>query len=155
MKKVILVLLTFVPIPAGYLVNLFLPVPMVGALAYYVIPLIVLAFWFWLGGCYAKTGWGAVRSVLTGSVSGILSLALYLWQFWIQSDETRNLALAGLSQMYASAAPAYLTARLAILFEARPDYAGKAAMTALQVISLILMMAVFTAGYLRGRERIA
>jgi len=80
-------------------------IPVVGTLAFYILPLVVLAFWFWLGGQYAKTNWGMAKSVLIGSGTGILSMVLYLWQFVMRSDETRNLPLAAFSQMYSSTAP--------------------------------------------------
>lgn len=153
MKKCGLVLLTLIPIFAGYLINLALFIPVVGMLLFYIGPLFVLGFWFWLGGQYSKTDWTAIPSVLIGHAAGILSLALYLWQFLGQSDETRNMTLAGLSQMYSAATPSYLVARLAVLFESRPNYAGRTTMVAMQVISLVLMIVIFTVGYFWGKKR--
>lgn len=152
MKKVILVLLTLVPVLAGYIINTALLVPVVGMLLFYILPLAVLFFWFWLGSQYSKTNWSIIPSILIGSATGIVSLALYLWQFVVQDSETRNLAIAGLSQMYSTATPIYLTARLAALFETQPNYIGRTTATALQVISLILMSAVFTAGFFWGKN---
>jgi len=151
-KKSHLVLLTFVPILVGYAINLMFFIPVIGILAFYILPLMVLAFWFWLGGQYAKTNWGMAKAVLIGSGTGILSLALYLWQFVMQSDETRNLPLAAFSQMYSSAAPGYFIARIAMLFESEPNYVGQATMTAMNILPLILMAAVFSAGFLWGRK---
>lgn len=153
MKKSVLVLLTFVPILAGYVINTALVVSAIGTLLFYVLPLAVLVFWFWLGGQYAKTDWGAILSVLIGSATGIISLALYLWQFVVLNSETRNLVIAGLSQMYSIATPLYLTGRLAVLFEGQANYIGQTTATAMQVISLILMIAVFAAGFFWGRKR--
>lgn len=153
MKKSILVLLTLVPVLAGYLINTALLVPVVGMLLFYILPFAVLIFWFWLGSQYSKTNWGAIPSILIGSATGIVSLALYLWQFVFQDSETRNLTLAGLSQMYSIATPMYLTARLAALFETQPNYIGRTTATALQAISLILMSTVFTAGFFWGRNK--
>ena len=148
MKKFLLVLLTFVPIPVGYLINRNIRTPVVGMLLFYVAPLAVTVFWFWLGNQYSKTNWGAVPSVLTGSATGFLSVALYLWQFLGESGETRNLALAELSQMYFTATPQYLLIRLTMPF----DVFGDVSSLALQVISLVFMIAVFTAGYFWGKK---
>lgn len=152
MKKGFLVLLTLVPILAGYVINTALAVPVIGTLLFYILPLAVLVFWFWLGGQYAKTDWGVVLSLLIGSATGIISLALYLWQFVVLNSEARNLAIAGLSQMYSIATPVYLTGRLALLFERQANNIGRTAAMAVQVISLILMIAVFAAGFFWGRK---
>lgn len=153
MKKRNLVLLTFVPVLVGYLINLVLFVPVVGMLFLYIVPLFVMVFWFYLGSEYSKTDWNVTSSVLIGNLIGILSLVLYLWQFLGKSDETRNMILAGVSQMYSAAIPGYLfAARLAVLFEAQPNYVGRTTMVAMQVISLIFMIAIFTVGYFWGKK---
>ena len=152
MKKCGLMLLTFVPILVGYLINRTLFVPVVGILLFYVLPLCVLVFWFCLGSQYSKTDWNVIPSVLIGNAVGILSLALYFWQFLWQSDETRNMVLAELSQMFSAAVPSYLVARLAVLFESQPNYVGRMTMTAMQVISFVLMTAIFTGGYFWGKK---
>ena len=152
MKKIILVLLTFVPILAGWLVNTAIFVPIIGMLLYYVLPIAVLAFWFWLGNQFSKTDWSILPSILIGSGTGILSLVLYVWQFLLQSDENRNLTLAGISQMYAASVPNYLFGGIARLFEPQPNVVGEATMLALQVISVILMLVVFSVGRVWGRK---
>lgn len=153
MKKHVLVLLTCIPILAGYLINLLIFVPVAGVLLYYVLPIVVLVFWFYLGSQYSKTDWKTIPSILIGSATGIISLALYIWQFLARSDETRNIYLAGFSQMYSNAAPGYLIAGLAISFESDPHTIGITTMIAMEVLSLVLMIAVFTAGYLWGKTR--
>ena len=148
MKKSALVLLTFVPIVVGYLVNITLLLPVIGMLIYYVLPLLTTVFWFYLGRQYARSGWKTIPSILIGNATGILSLLVYLWQFLLVTDEARNLTLAGASQMFSASAPMYLLARIAILFESQPNYIGRASMVALQVVSVIYMIAVFCAGML-------
>lgn len=152
MKKSILILLTFIPLIVGYIINITITIPGIGMIIYYVVPIGVLIFWFYLGSLYSKTTWKAIPSVLIGSATGILSLILYLWQFLGRNDETRNMLLAGISQMYSIATPMYLLARLAILFESRPNYVGQTTMLAIQVIAVILMIVIFTAGYFWGRK---
>ncbi len=55
MKKSILVLLTFVPIGVGYIVNFFIELPVVGMLLFYILPLLTSVFWFYLGKRYADS----------------------------------------------------------------------------------------------------
>lgn len=153
MKKSIAILLTFVPMLAGYLINLSIFVPGVGIFLYYVLPIAVCVFWFWLGGRYASINWGVAPALLIGNATGLLSLALYLWQFLGRSSETRNMTLATLSQLYSGAAPGYLYAGLALKFEPDPDVIGMTSAVAMQVIGTVLMIVIFTAGYVWGKKR--
>ena len=141
MKKIILILLTLVPILIGWLVNEFIHVPKVGMTLFYVLPFVVLVFWFWLGRQYAKTDWRPISAIIIGSASGLISLALYIWQFHILTEEGRNIFIAGLSQRYFAAVPEWIFARSGIYIY-----------LALHIISLILMIAVFTFGYLTWKR---
>ena len=153
MKKTVLVLLTFVPFVVGYAINLLLAVPVLGAVLYFVLPFVALGFWFYLGNLYSKTNWKALPSILISSATGILSLVLYIWQFLIESDATRNMFFAALSQMYSTSTPMYLFGGLARLFESQPNYAGRASFLALQVIAVVLMIVIFSGGYFWGKKR--
>lgn len=143
MRKHVLVLLTFVPIIVGYVVNLSLSLPVLGMVFFYLLPLFTTAFWFYLGRQYARSTWKTIPAILIGNATGIISLLIFLWQFLLETDETRNLTLAATSQMFSASAPAYLFVRVAILFEKQPNYAGITTMVALQVISVVYMIAVF------------
>jgi hypothetical protein len=148
MKKSQLVLLSLVPIVVGYIVNVTLLLPVIGMFSFYVLPLLTTAFWFYLGRQYARTDWKTIPAILIGNAGGILSLLVYLWQFLLVSDEARILPLAGASQMFSASVPTYLLARIALLFESQPNYIGRTSMVALQVLSLIYMILVFSAGVL-------
>lgn len=154
MKKSILILLTAVPIFVGYIFNWTALLPVIGSIAFYALPLLVLVFWFWLGKRYSETDWGFVPSLLIGNALGIVSLGLYLWQFLIESDETRSMAIAVFSQMFSAGTPTYLFGRLAMMFESQPNYAGRITLVAIQVIALIVMMVIFTVGYFMGKKRL-
>ncbi len=151
MKK-LLVLLTFVPIAAGWLINLTIGIPLIGLFMFYLLPFAVLFFWFWLGEQFAQTDWGFFPSVIIGSATGLISLVLYIWQFLFETEETRNLFIAGLSQMYSASIPGYLFGWLARLFESQPHYIGRTSFLALQVIAVILMMVIFVCGYINGKK---
>lgn len=154
MKKRTLVLLTFVPIIAGYIINLTVLLPGIGTLIYYVLPLLMTVFWFWLGRQFAHTTWKTIPAILIGNATGIVSIPVYLWQFLLETGETRNMTLAGLSQMFSASAPGYLLARIAVLFESDPNTLGQASFVALNVISVVYMIAVFSVAILWEKIKI-
>ena len=152
MKKSVLFLLTLVPVVVGYLVNVLIMVPVVGIAGFYLLPLLTTAFWIYLGRQYARR-WRTVPALLIAHAVGFCSLLVYLWQFLLETDETRNLTLAVSSQIFSASTPLYLFGGLARLVESQPNYAGRASMVAMQVIALIYMMMVFCIGiYLEKRK---
>ena len=126
--------------------------PVIGMTAFYLLPLLTTVFWFWLGSQYAHSSWKAIPAILIGNATGIVSILVYIWQFLFETDETRNIALAVASQMFTASTPMYLFGRFAILFESQPNYAGRTAMVAMHVISVIYMLAVFSAAVVRERK---
>lgn len=154
MKKSVLFLLTLVPVAVGDLVSVLLIVPVIGAAGFYLLPLVTTAFWIYLGRQYARR-WKTVPAVLIAHAIGFCSLLVYLWQFLLETDETRNMTLAAFSQMFSASTPLYLFGGIARLFESQPNYAGRASMVALSVIALIYMMIVFCIGiYLEKRKNL-
>ena len=152
MKKSILILLSFVPVVVGWLVNTLIMVPVVGMAGFYLLPLFTTVFWFFLGKQYTHK-WKTVPAVLIAHTVGFCSLLIYLWQFLLETDATRNLALAAFSQMFSASAPLYLFNRIAVLFESRPNYIGIASFAAMQVIGLVYMVIVFSVGmYLEKKQ---
>lgn len=147
MKKSLLVPAALVPVLVGIMVNYTLAIPVIGSLLFTLLPMLTTVFWVFLGWQYARAGWKVLPAALTANSLGILSLAVYLWQFFGFTDETRNLALAGASQMFSAATPSWLLGRIAILFESQPNYVGRAAMMGLQVLALVYMLLIFIGGY--------
>lgn len=154
MKKVVLVLLTFVPIVVGYIVNLSLFLPVIGMALLYVVPLFMTAFWFYLGRQYARSTWKTIPAILIGNATGIISLLIFLWQFLLETDETRNSILAGASQMFSASVPIYLFGRVPNLFETQPNYTGIRIMVAMEVIAVVFMIAVFCAAIFWEKRRL-
>lgn len=150
MRKSILIMLTLIPVIAGYILNLTLMVPGIGMLLFYLIPAVIMVFWFYLGKLYSKTSWRIVPALLIGNAVGLLSLLLYIWEFLLHSDDTRNLFLAGLSQYFTASGPTFLTARIAILFEPQKNVIGRASVTGMQVIGVVFIIFIFAAGYIWG-----
>ena len=72
---------------------------------------------------------------------------MYLRQFFGCTDETRNLALAGASQMFSAATATWFLGRFAILFESQPNHVGRAAMLGLQIVAPVYMLLIFIGGF--------
>ena len=153
MKKGVLILLTFVPIIIGWATNLMILIPIFGMILFYVLPVVTTIFWIYLGKQFAHTSWKTIPAILIGNATGIASLLLYLWQFLLKTDETRNLTLAGISQMFSASAPGYILGRLALLFEREPHTIGAASAVALQIISVIYMIAIFSIAFLYEKSK--
>ena len=144
-----LLLLAFLKIA---IVNVLIMVPVIGIAGFYLLPLLTTAFWFYLGKQFARK-WKPVPAVLIAHTVGICSLLVYLWQFLLETDETRSLTLAGFSQMFSASTPLYLFGRIARLVERQPNYAGRATMVAMQVIALVYMTIVFCIGIYWEKKR--
>lgn len=155
MKKSLLVLLTFIPIIVGYIINYTLPVPHVGVWVYYILPLLTTVFWFWLGRKFAHTTWKALPAILIGNATGIISILVYLWQYFLETDETMNMTLASASQMFSASAPGFLLVKIAVLFETEPITAGTATVVALNVISVVYMITVFGIAFFWEKHKIS
>ena len=154
MKKSVLLLLTLVPVVVGYLVNVLIMVPIIGTASFYLLPLVTTVFWFYMGRQYARR-WKAIPAVLIAHTVGLCSLLVYLWQFLLETDETRSLTLAGFSQMFSASTPLYLFGGIARLVESQPNYVGRATMVAMQVIALVYMIIIFCIGiYWEKRKKI-
>lgn len=149
MKKSVLVLLTFVPFIVGHIINISIRIPVIGMIIFYVLPLLTTVFWFYLGRQYARSTWKIIPALFIGNATGVVSLLIYLWQYLFKTDETRNVVLMSVAQMFSDATPTYLLGRIAILFETQPNYiASSTFMVALNVISFVYMVVVFLFGFI-------
>lgn len=85
------------PLVAGHFFNLiaiyFFPPPILTQIVF-------LAFWLWVGFRFAALALNKLVSFIVGHSLWLLSLLLFLWQFVLVDDESRNLFLAGMSQNY-------------------------------------------------------
>lgn len=157
MGKKRLLPLALVPLAAGYFyTNTFMPIfarPILGTLWFWLLPAVLLVFWFWVGRKYAGSGWNLIPVLLLVHAVGILCLAVYLWQFLLVGDGARNMLLATFSQSYAPVN--HYTSFLAIRFEPAPHVIGRVSFTAIQVLDLLLMMAVFSEGCWFQRKKAA
>ena len=149
MKKSVLILLTFVPILVGFLINFSIMVPVIGSVSFTLLPLATTVFWFYLGNKFAQSGWNVISSVLIANATGILSLLIYIWQFWFRAADTRNLVLAALSQYFSASVPMYLFGWIITAFGSQTY----TIMLSMQIFAVVFMMLVFACGFWWGKHR--
>lgn len=130
----------FIPFIYGYLSSIFLI-----ALSPLLNQIIFGLLWFWVGMKYANLYANRVKGFLIGNSIWLVSFLLYIWQFVILNDENRNLFLAGLSQHYVlsylwSGREVYL-----LFIDTRTFYT-----TPIIIISFLIMLLVFSLGFLYG-----
>ncbi len=146
MKRANLLIMVVSPVLLGVLFNNFL---VLIPLFIFVAPFLMIIYWFFAGSKFAENNVSPVKAVLMANSIGIISLALYYWQFTIVSDAKRSLLIAGFSQMF-SAPLSYLSAVIGFLFTDATDEIS----LVMQVIGLILMIIVFLSGYLYRKKNL-
>jgi len=130
-------LLLLVPLILGLLINS----PIFGYYFPFLLSLLFLGFWFWVGIKFARLDLNKALSLTIGNSLNIISFVLFIWSFVILAEENRNLLIAGFSQIYAGPTLS-ISARIYYLTDPKVltnEYA---------IISYILMSIVFTAGFL-------
>lgn len=139
-KRVIIWIL--IPLIYGYLANIFMIMipPLLSQIIFGL-------FWFWVGKRFAQLHGSAIKNFLIGNSIWLLSLLIYIWQFFLVNDESRNDLLAFVSQPYALS---FLMSgrELALLFTKELD------VRLVTIISYLFMLLVFSVGFSRERNRI-
>lgn len=130
-------LLVLVPLLLGLLINS----PILGYYFPFLLSLLFLGFWFWVGIKFARLDVNRIFSLFIGNSLNIISLVLYVWSFFIVADENRNLLLAAFPQFYAMPTLS-ISAKIYHLTD------PKVLTNEFVIISYVLMSIVFTAGFL-------
>ncbi len=150
MNRIKLLIFSISPIIIGYIINLTVLVPGIGILLLYVMPVIILIYWFWVGMKFSERIRNPLVGIVGGNLFGILSLCIYYWQFIILDDQKRSMFLAGLSQFF-TVPLSILTARFGMLFEKLPNTSTQITTNAMHVIGTLIMVMVFAIGYIFGK----
>jgi len=129
-------LLVLVPLILGRLINS----PILGYYFPFLLSLCFLGLWFWVGMKFAKLNIGKVYSFFIGNSLNIISFLLFIWSFYILSDDNINLLIAGFSQNYAGPT---LSISASIYHLTNPTVLSNEYV----IISYVLMSLVFTAGF--------
>ena len=117
----------------------------------YLMPIAMLAYWFWVGRKFAAFHQNPFMAILLGNIFGIISVGVYYWQFVLLTDQARSFVLAAFSQAF-NTPLIMLTVRIGRLFEAAPDALTQITVNASQAIGLLLMLIVFSTGYFHRKK---
>ena len=156
MKTWKLCLLALVPGVLGWLCNLSLSMLLTASLptfllsllfyvAYYGPTVAAVAFCLWLGRRCRREQVSFPKYLLCTQWPSVVSLMLYIWQFLFVSDEGRSALLAALGQM--PAVPLYSIASWAVVRFDTDHVIARPEMLAATVFSLVLLAALYIAGY--------
>lgn len=138
-KKIIFVL---IPLLLSFIINSFilLLLPIYSLLIW---PLCIgfIVYWFWVGKQFAKVKFNKILGFILGNSLWGISFALYIWQFVILDDSSRNMLLAVLSQYY-NLFTTPLATRIITLFS------NVINSTEITVLSYVLMIIIFSLGFI-------
>lgn len=129
-------LLILVPLILGWLINS----PIFGYYFPFLLSLVFLGFWFWVGVRFAKLEIRKYYSLLIGNSLNMISLLLFIWSFYLVSDADRNLFLSVFSQLYAI--PTLSISAMIYHLTNPVVYTNEYV-----IISYVLMSVVFTVGF--------
>ena len=156
MKTWKLLLLALVPGVLGWLCNYLMAVSLTGgpdfllSLAFYLQAPAVVVFCLWLGrrcGCSERR---YPISLLMTQWPSLVSFVLYMWQFLFVSDESRSSLLAGLGQYPATP---LISPASRLVWPFAGNSWGTLETTAAIAISLLMLAALFSLGFLWGQRR--
>lgn len=136
-KKILICIL--IPLIYGFVSNTFmLIIPSILS------QLVFAVFWFWVGIKFSCISGNKVKGFFIGNSVWLLSFLLYLWQFVLLDDESRNLLLALISQYYILPF-IWSGTKLSLLFT---DVIHG---TTITIIAFLSMLLVFTVGFIVGK----
>ncbi|MFC7064184.1 hypothetical protein [Halobacillus seohaensis] len=136
-KKVFIWIL--IPLIYGFISNTFMLIipPLLSQIVFAVL-------WFWIGIKLASIGGNNFKSFIFGNSIWLLSFLLYLWQFVLLDDESRNMFIALISQYYMLSF-IWSGTKLSLLFS---DVLNG---TTITIISYLSMLLVCTVGFIVGK----
>lgn len=149
MNKIKLLAMSFIPIVLGYIMNLLILVPGIGVSLLYIMPIIILIYWYWVGLRFSENIRNPLLGIASGNFFGILSLCIYYWQFIILDDQKRSIFLAGLSQYFTTPLN-ILTAKISMLFDKSPSIIDHNNILNMHISGTIIMIITFVIGYIVG-----
>ena len=131
-----------IPFVYGFLSNTFMLIapPLLSQLIFAV-------FWFWIGMKFSYLIGNNVKSFFIGNSIWLLSFLVYLWQFALLDDESRNMFIAVISQYYMLSF-IWSGTILSLLFT---DILHG---TTITIISYLVMLFVFTIGFIVGKIKV-
>ncbi len=142
MKRIRLeVLLIFVPLIYGYIASKFIIV-----IHPFVIQLIFGAFWLWVGLKFGRMALSKFKSILIGNSIWLISFLVFIWQFILIDEVSRNVSLAIFSQYYILPY-IWVGTKVAVLFT---DTINS---STVMLLSYLCMLVTFLIGYLLSSRK--
>lgn len=141
-----LILYLLIPYATGLLFQFSLAIPYAGLIVFYILPLCMIGYWFWVGTRFAYSGWSTPVNLLVGNSLSIFSLLLYFFQLMLVNDKGLMQILSDLSQCY-TISISMMTGTLAAAFEPNAETAGTITITMMQVLSVLFTSLLFFGGY--------
>lgn len=139
-KKMLIWML--IPLIYGFVSNTFMLI-----IPPFLSQLVFAVFWFWVGMKFSCISGNKVKSFFIGNSVWLLSFLLYLWQFVLLDDESRNIFLALISQYYMLPF-IWSGTKLSLLFT---DVIHG---TTITIIAYFSMLLVFTVGFIVGKIKL-
>ena len=145
-----------VPLLTGWLANLayLSEIGPLITLVHWLLPLVMLVFWFWVGMRYARRIKNPAAALLLAHSVGLAALGLYLWQEYGVDEGEKVMWVMRLIQDFTTPV-IMLSARIVVPFCKTVDGVFQVPNTALQIVGLVLFILPFAGGYFRERQKIA
>ena len=128
------------PLFIGWLFNYLMYMIPFSGLLIWTVNLGIIVFWFWGGRQFALMGRSKPMNFLLGNSGWGILFLVFLWQFILLDDASRNLVLASLSQYYVLCMIT-LSSQIHIL------YTDAINANEIVIIAYALMLVVFAAGF--------
>ena len=152
MKKYKTLLLILSPVIIGIIFNYLIIIPGLSTILMYVGPIFFMLYWGMVGGIFSEHMKNSFKATLLANLGGVISLAIYIWQFVVVSDDKRSMILAVLCQGF-SAPLSILTARIGLLVENNPNEVTMATVLIAEIAGLLIMMTIFFIGFSMKKKR--
>jgi|SRR5690554_1491830 len=150
MGKIKLTALILSPIVIGTLMDTLIEyVPPFG----YFAPLLLMSYWFWAGGVFAKGQLSGVQSTVSANILGLTSLCLFCTKNMVQGN-SRRVAMKVLYIPFINSSFSFFTGKVGYLFEATSYEVTSVTSMVMQSAGFLVMVIVFISGYSLRRNRI-
>lgn len=98
-------------------------------------------YWFLVGRIFASVFNNKVKGFFLGNIVWLILLSMYVWQFCILDNNSRNMMLTLISQCYILGFTSWATQILRV-------FTNTMVSTTIGILSYILMLIVFTMGFI-------
>ena len=145
-----LFLLAISPIVIGFFYYMMVQVPVIGMVWMYVAPFTVLYYWGWVATVFRSRFKGFLKTMVWMNGLGLITLALYIWQFGLLKEGEQISVLAVLSQLY-TVSLGFITTWIGIVLDGstsiETEIMSIGASIVTELVSILLMIGAAVIGY--------